>query len=350
MLTDAHLTQLATLADAHDRTASWSDEALRIVEDAGVWGWVIPECYGGSPLDGVQRLRGYEDLAAGSLAVALVVTQQHGACELIVEGDNRDLCTRVLPQYVRGTRHCTLGISQLTTSTRAGPRQLAAERAGTDYVLTGRMPWSTAPKRCDDVVTGAVFEDGAQLLVCLPLDSPGVTVGEHMALMALESTWTTFIDCRETPVSAAQVVRGPAARVLDRRSTVKPLTVSAVGVGVARAILDHSRSLLDRYPPEFARTVERAAARFAVVRAALHDGAHQLERDPEGFDAAQVRVQVNDLVVRVALINQLLAKGTGYGRGHRAQRLTREALFFLVWSAPTGVQRSTLELMLEGWA
>jgi len=55
-----------------------------------------------------------------------------------------------------------------------------------------------------------------------------------------------------------------------------------------------------------------------------------------------VRVEINDLVSRLALSLMNVLKGSGYVASHPGQRLVREAMFFLVWSAPVSVQTNTL--------
>jgi hypothetical protein len=55
-----------------------------------------------------------------------------------------------------------------------------------------------------------------------------------------------------------------------------------------------------------------------------------------------IRVAVNDCVTRLAMTCLTLSKGSGYLSSHPVQRLVREAMFFLVWSAPTHVQLGTL--------
>ncbi|HEY3242010.1 MAG TPA: hypothetical protein VGM03_01550, partial [Phycisphaerae bacterium] len=68
--------------------------------------------------------------------------------------------------------------------------------------------------------------------------------------------------------------------------------------------------------------------------------------DPEfEIPGDEIRVAVNDLVVRLAMALLTISKGSGFLRGDAAQRLVREALFFLVWSAPQPVQLGTLQML-----
>ena len=50
----------------------------------------------------------------------------------------------------------------------------------------------------------------------------------------------------------------------------------------------------------------------------------------------------NSLVLRATQVLLAATKGAGYVAGHRAGRLAREALFFLVWSCPQPVVTANL--------
>ena len=146
-----------------------------------------------------------------------------------------------------------------------------------------------------------------------------------------------------------RVIRGPGPDVLSRRSTVKPLTVSAVGCGVAATLLDMIEAAGPRFPEDFAEIITCCRRRYRAVREQLHHGAAEIGADPEAFSATALRARVNDLVTRLALVALTLSKGSGYLRDHRAQRLCREAMFFLVWSLPAGTQLQTLRHLLAAW-
>jgi alkylation response protein AidB-like acyl-CoA dehydrogenase len=338
--------RLAGRADAVGSSRAWPAESVDIVSASGAWGWVIDPQFGGRPRVGLDRVLGYEALAAGCLTTALIVTQQHGACELIAAGDNDDLKKDVLPQLANGTAHCTLGISHLTTSKRGGTRQMEAESTSDGVRLSGTMPWSTAPAHCDYVLTAALTPDDEQVSVCLPLALRGVHVDTAMALTALDASMTTSIQCENVDVPEHYIVRGPAPKVLDRRSAIKPLTVSAVGCGMAARLVGEIERLRGKYDEQFDEAFGRMSKQFDSVRRAVHGAA---DGPPLNESTVPIRGAVNDLVVRLAAALMTLSKGSGYVRGQRADRLCREAHFFLVWSAPATVQSETLRHLFARW-
>ena len=58
--------------------------------------------------------------------------------------------------------------------------------------------------------------------------------------------------------------------------------------------------------------------------------------------ANDVRHLANSIALRIAQACMAVSKGAGYVQGHPAERLVREAMFFLVWSCPRPVVAAAL--------
>ncbi|MCH7945600.1 MAG: acyl-CoA/acyl-ACP dehydrogenase [Armatimonadetes bacterium] len=336
--------------EAQSDGVSWPTAAVKLLGEAGCWRNVVAVEFGGSAATPQQQLETYQAVAWGSLSLALILTQNDAACELLSDCDNTELAQRLLPRCARGELLLTVGISQLTTSRRSVGPAMKAEIDGDlkadssrGYRLSGFMPWVTSAPHADYIVTGAVLPDGMQILVAVPTDANGLSVSEPMRLMALGSSWTCEVRCQGVHIEAGQLMRGPAERVLAIRAPVKPLSVSAVGLGAAERLLYEVRALAKTVDQVPALLDEKIVPRFESIRRRLYDAADTLSDPSKELPAMDIRVAVNDLVVRLACTLMTLSKGSGYLLSHQTQRLAREAMFFLVWSAPPHVQAGTLE-------
>ncbi len=148
---------------------------MQLCGEAGVFQWFMPRHWGGQEWTELDMTRGYLRSSAACLTTTFVITQRTGACLRIAGSDNEPLKERLLPELVTGESFATVGISHLTTSRRhlAQPVLRARETAG-GFVLDGFSPWVTGADHATVIVTGAVFDDGRQILVALPTDAPGV--------------------------------------------------------------------------------------------------------------------------------------------------------------------------------
>lgn len=339
--------KLERLSTHFDLLGEWPKASLEHLAAAGAWTWIIPKQYGGLGLDPTSQLMAYEAVGAGCMATLLILTQRDGACELIALSDNEPLKNELLPKLARNQLMTSVGISQLTTSNQTGRPALIAEPEGEGFLLKGFMPWVTGAEKCDFVVTGAVTPDGRQILAAVPMDLPGIQVDSPMKLMALESSLTTEVHCRNVALKPEHILVGPSEKALSRRSAVKALVVAASGIGLAQSMTRLIVKRAGETDGTLKEMAEELAARYLAVRERLFKFAEQLN-DPEAeVSTTDVRVAVNDLLLRLAIGTLTYAKGSGFIRQRKAQRLVREAMFFLVWSAPDNVRARTLAGFLD---
>ena len=331
---------LAT-AEREKDESQWPRAGLAVLKKAAVWANSVPTEFGGAGATSVQRLATYESIARGNLSLALIVTQHDAACELLGDCDNKELARRLLPRCAAGDVLLTVGISQLTTSRQSEGPSMRARRDADSFAMTGVMPWVTSGEHADFVVTGAVLDDQRQILACVDMGAPGMHVHKPFDLMALNSSWTCRVECKDVHVSPAQLMRGPIENVLARRAPVKGLTVSSVGLGVAGALIDACRDRADTLSTVAARIDGTIMRRYASLRKRLFEAAEKAG-DPEvETPTTTIRAEVNDLVGRLACTLMILSKGSGYVTGHPAERLVREAMFLYVWSATDDVRAAT---------
>lgn len=339
---DALRDKLRAIDDTSDG-CSWSQERIQVLREAGCFGNVIAREFSGNATPPLAQLQTYHAVGAGSTSAALILTQHDSACELLGHCGNDGLKQRLLPQCAAGDKLATVGISQLTTSRRhSGAAAMRATLDGDAFILDGVMPWVTSVRHADVIVTGAVLDDNRQILACVPMDAPGLAPGEPMDLMALRSSWTSEVHCDGVRVTPDDLLSGPAEKVLAIRAPVKPLKVSGVGLGLATTLYDESKSLASNLGDAEQLMTEAVTPTYEAVRERLFAAADQLNDPAAEIPSGEIRSDVNALLVRLAATVMTLAKGSGFLSSHPVQRLVREAMFFMVWSAPDPVRLGTL--------
>jgi alkylation response protein AidB-like acyl-CoA dehydrogenase len=328
---------LAGLCDALSERAAatvelgpWQSGAFDLLARAGVLAGFIPTADGGTGATEPAILDALVAIASRCLTTALALTQWASGCRIITGGDDATR-SRWLPALAAGTITTTVGIAQLSTSRRhLGAPALAARMANGVWRLTGLCPWVTGADSVDAIVTGAIRDDGRQLFFIVPTDSPGLAIAPPMRMLALSGSRTssvTFTDVAPVAVIEPQATGGVrtgglATTALALGSTRLALTVLE-GEAAAREALA---------PVAEALRAEAAAVATRLRRAATD----------EAEDRDHLRADANGLVIRAAQAALTATKGAGFVAGHPAERLVREAHFFLVWSCPQTVAGITL--------
>ncbi|MGH7201351.1 MAG: acyl-CoA dehydrogenase family protein [Planctomycetaceae bacterium] len=328
-----------------ERDGAWPEPQFERLAEAGVLGWVIPREYGGSDLSATELTAGYERLARACLVTTFVLTQRNGACQRIAGSENEALKAELLPRLCRGENFATVGISHLTTSRQHLSRP-AVEARETDggFVLTGSVPWVTGSGFADFVVTGGTCGDGRQILVALPMHLNGVTKHAPPRLLALNASQTASVTLDQVELDAHHLIAGPIERVMSHGSGggAGSLTTSALAIGTAAAAIEQLGEEVERRP-DLAESHDRLVADWndldRGMLAALTGDARDGEPPPSN---EAIRQRANSLALRASQAFLAASKGAGFVAGHPAERLVREAMFFLVWSCPQPVLQATL--------
>lgn len=337
----AAVAQLAESDGLADEAGIWPEPLWETVRSAGATQWALPRRFDGDECGRTEILERYARIAEGSLTAAFILSQHDAGVRRLAAAVDRPAAARWLAAIAAGGAFTTVGISQLTTSRRHGTQALrAAERADGGYRLDGTMPWVTAASRADVIVTGAVLDDGRQLMIALPANRPGLTVRPPFALAALQASCTSEVVCDGVDVAESDVLLGPAADVMAHPGAAGTggLETSALALGQARAALEALAAEAPRRS-ELEEPVDALADAWndlwqALIATALAQS--------DALAPATVRAQANALVLRITQAYLTARKGTGFLRHEPAQRWARQALFFLVWSCPGPVAQAAI--------
>lgn len=345
---DAELDRLdrvcARMAEADgpaDDGLQWPGELWRLLEEAGAPRWSLLEEFGGTGCPRPLLVQRYAQLAGGSLTAVFVLSQHDAGVRRLQAASQNDAAARWLAAIGQGRAFTTVGISHLTTSRRLGPQPVkATEVVPGRYRLDGTIPWVTAALRADVLVTGAVLDDGRQMLIALPADRPGVEVRPPFPLAALQASCTAEIVVTATPVDDCDLLAGPATDILSHPGAVGTagLETSALALGQARAAL----AALIELSPERSDLAEPLEVLCEHWRTAWTQLIAQASGEPDAVSPGQIRMQANSLVLRSTQAYLTARRGTGFLRTEPAQRWARQALFFLVWSCPTPVAQAAI--------
>jgi alkylation response protein AidB-like acyl-CoA dehydrogenase len=173
--------------------------------------------------------------------------------------------------------------------------------------------------------------------VALPLNTPGVVLGDHFDLLALGSTASSYLHLHAAYVPAEQVLSRDFDTFLR---TVRPTFLvlqSAMCLGLTRTTVEQSRLGLSGVNSVFAADVDRVAEKLASVEAALDRlaaavGGAGTAETPTKKELLSLRLAAAELSSAGADLEIRTAGGKGYASRTAASRRYREAAFIPVQS------------------
>jgi butyryl-CoA dehydrogenase len=332
--------RLAALDGPADLEGVWPESLWSLLATSGAPRWSLPAEFGGESCARTILLERYARVAEGSLTAAFILSQHDAGVRRLLAAVDREVARTWVTRIAAGEAFTTVGIAQLTTSRRHGTEALTAWAVDGGYRLNGIMPWVTAAERADVIVSGAVTDDGRQILIAVATDRPGLTVRPAFPLAALQASCTSEVDCAGVHVDNLDLLAGPSVDVMAAPGTsgTGGLETSALALGQARAAL----AAIETEAPQRADLGEPLEALSAAWREVWGNLIDAAGGGPDAPTAGQVRAQANALVLRVTQAYLTARKGSGFLRTEDAQRWARQALFFLVWSCPGPVAQATI--------
>jgi alkylation response protein AidB-like acyl-CoA dehydrogenase len=333
-----------------DRAPLVPRERLDALRDAGLFGLHGPrEVPGGLGADHAGARPVLEAVAGGCGATAFVWAQHHGAVRRVAGGDG-PAREGWLPRLCDGSTLAGIGFAYLR---RPGPPAVRATRTTGGWRIDGEAPWITGWGLIDALVVMARVDDGsadgvadAGSVVTAVVDRPGdherLQAGEPQALAVMASTGTVALSFDGLEVAERDVVGVQTGEAWGRRDRVGSAMPPPAPLGIA----DRAVRLLAERPPEpgvaeaasaLADELQqrrRAADRVsASVAGVMREGAGSI--DEVLAEGAAERDRGLDLARRATDALVAASGGGAMSLEHPAQRLSREATFFLI-QAQTG--------------
>ncbi|MEU6116627.1 acyl-CoA dehydrogenase family protein [Streptomyces sp. NPDC047117] len=344
--------------DEIERTDDVPDELRRAAADMGLFGWSLPEEYGGLGLDMRQDVRLAFELGWTTPAFRSLMGTNNGiAGKALVNSGTEEQKKRWLPALASGTAIASFALTEDGAGSDPSGLRTRAVRDGEGWVLTGAKRFITNADVADLLVVFARTDPDAApnkgiSAFLVETGTPGVRIGppdDKMGQRGAHTAEVSFDDVR-LPGSALLGERENAGFGAAMASLTRGrLHIAALCVGLASRALDEA--------VRYAATAHQGGAaisRFQLVQelladsyAELHAGRSMVLTAADDFDAgtdtrlgpSSAKLFCSEMVCRVADRAVQVHGGTGYMRGTTAERLYRDARLFRIYEGTSEIQK-----------
>lgn len=313
-------------------------DGLRALAHAGLFGIAGPASCGGADLGPVEARRVIAAVGSGCGATFFVWVQHHGVMRTLRSSSNAELVEQVLAPMCAGDVIAGVAFAHLR---RPGPPAIRARPTDDGgWQLDGHAPWATSWGIADWFCVAATSDRDEIVWVKVPgsmspgLTAPGLTA-TPLALPVFAHTGTvafTFDGYHAAPADVVSVADLDVWRRADRRH-------AAIGQPAVLGVAARAIAML----------CERADADSVDAAGRLGDElAERWQRDEELVVAGESiesmsehRAGCLDLARRSTTALLASVGGAGMDLSHPAQRLAREADFYVI-QAQTADGRSAV--------
>ncbi|MHA7664849.1 acyl-CoA dehydrogenase family protein [Mycolicibacterium sp. HS_4_1] len=334
------------------------DDVREQAKDMGLFGYAIPQEWGGLGLNLVQDVEMAMELGYTTLAVRSMFGTNNGIAGQVLVGFGTDTQKqRWLEPIASGDCVASFALTESGAGSNPAGLRTKAVRERDGWIISGHKRFITnAPTANLFVVfarTRPADAEGPGIAVFLvPADAPGVVVGPKDAKMGQEGAWTsdiTFDDVRVGPdalIGGNEDIGYRAALTSLARGRVH---IAAVAVGAAQRALDESVA--------YAATATQggtAIGEFQLVQAMLADmqtgvmAGRALVRDAaqlwvSGTDRriapSAAKLFCTEMVGKVADLAVQVHGGSGYMRDVPVERIYRDVRLLRLYEGTSEIQR-----------
>ncbi len=348
MTDDEPLDRARTLADRElfpraqdvDRAPVVPARNLRELAAAGLFGIAGPISHGGLDVDPRDTRRIVAEIGGACGATFFVWVQHHGVVRTVRSSPNDDLVDRLLRPLCAGETVAGVAFAHVR---RPGPPAVRASRVDAGWRLDGVAPWATSWGIADRFAIAAVSDAGELVWAMVPGDRPPGITALPLSLPVFAATGTVRLEldgCVVPDDDVAAVEPLDSWRSTDRRrSSVGQPAVLGVAARAARLVGEVAAGGDGAAGDAAARLREELASTWArddALVEALADGEDVVEA------ASDHRAACLGLARRATTALLAAVGGRGMDLAHPAQRLAREADFYVIQAQTADGRAATL--------
>ena len=338
------------------------DDLREQVKKMGLFGYAIPQEWGGLGLNLAQDVELAMELGYTSLALRSMFGTNNGIAGQVLVGFGTDeQKSRWLEPIATGDVVASFALTEPGAGSNPSGLRTKAARDGSgddaDWIINGQKRFITnAPNANLFIVfarTRPADDDGAGIAVFLvPADTDGVVVGAKDAKMGQEGAWTSDVSFDDVRVPATALIGGSedigyrAAMISLARGRVH---IAALAVGTAQRALDESVA--------YAATATQGGTpigNFQLVQAMIADqqtgvlAGRALVRDAARLWVSEedrriapsaAKLFCTEMVGQVADLAVQIHGGSGYMREVPVERIYRDVRLLRLYEGTSEIQR-----------
>lgn len=336
------------------------DDIRQSAKELGLYGFAIPEAYGGLGLNLEEEVQLVFELGYTTPALRSMFGTNNGiAGHVLLEGGTEDQKQEWLPRLASGALTASFALTEAEAGSDPSTLTTKAERDGDTWVLNGSKRYITNAPIADVFMVFARTDPAAKATrgistFLVPRDAPGLTIGPKDRKMGQAGAWTSEVYLDDVRVDGSAVVGGEEGVGRGYATAMRCLAhgrahMAACCVGLASRLVDESV----RYAQE-RRQSGRPIGSFQLIQGLIADsiteylaGRALTLEVARAFDAgtdrklgpSAAKYFCSEMVGRVADRAVQIHGGAGYMRGVPVERFYRDARLFRIFEGTSQIQQ-----------
>ncbi len=355
--------QIIPVASRLEHDDEFPDAIVEGLRELGLFGFTIPEDYGGLGLDLTTYALSVAELARGWMSVSGIINTHFIVANMIVRDGTEEQRRRFLPRMATGEIRCAFSMTEPECGSDVQAIRSRAVKDGESYRVTGQKMWVTNGLRSGLVATLVKTDPEARPahrgMSCLLVEKTpgatregGLTIPPQLEKLGYKGVETTELVFDEHPVPAANLLGGEEGRGFAQMMSgveVGRVNVAARGVGVAQRAFE----LAIRYAQQreaFGKPIARhqgiqfklaeMATKIEAARLLMLSAARKKDAgERSDVEAGMAKLYASEICHEVVEDSFRIHGGYGYSKEYEIERLYRDAPMLLIGEGTSEIQK-----------
>ena len=355
--------QIIPVASQLERDDIFPDQIVAGLKELGLFGFTIPEQYGGLGLDLTTYALCVIELSRGWMSVSGIINTHFIVADMIMRDGTEAQKQRFLPQMATGEMRCSFSMTEPEAGSDVQAIRTRAVRDGDDYVVNGQKMWVTNGLRSGLVAllvkTDPEAKPAHRGMSCLLVEKQpgaaqdgGLTIPPQLGKLGYKGVETTELVFHDHRVPAANLLGGGEGHGFQQMMSgieVGRVNVAARGVGVAQRAFE----LAIRYAQEreaFGKPIAKhqgiqfklaeMATKIEASRLLMLSAARKKDAgERSDVEAGMAKLYASEICHEVVEDSFRIHGGYGYSKEYEIERLYRDAPLLLVGEGTSEIQK-----------
>jgi alkylation response protein AidB-like acyl-CoA dehydrogenase len=355
--------RIIPVASQLEHDDQFPDKIVEGLKELGIFGFTIPESYGGLGLDLTTYALSVSELARGWMSVSGIINTHFIVANMILRDGSDDQKQRFLPRMATGEIRCAFSMTEPECGSDVQAIRTRAVRDGDDYLVTGQKMWVTNGLRSGLVAllvkTDPQASPAHRGMSCLLVEKTpgsshegGLTIPpqlEKLGYKGVETTELVFQEHRVPAVNLLGEVEGQGFPQMMSGVEVGRVNVAARGVGVAQRAFE----LAIRYAQQreaFGKPIAKhqgiqfklaeMATKIEAARLLMLSAARAKDAGARSdVEAGMAKLYASEICHEVVEDSFRIHGGYGYSKEYEIERLYRDAPMLLIGEGTSEIQK-----------
>jgi alkylation response protein AidB-like acyl-CoA dehydrogenase len=355
--------QIIPVASDLERDDIFPDQIVAGLKELGLFGFTIPEQYGGLGLDLTTYALSVIELSRGWMSVSGIINTHFIVADMIMRDGTEEQKQQFLPRMATGEMRCSFSMTEPEAGSDVQAIRTRAIRDGDDYVVNGQKMWVTNGLRSGLVALLVKTDPDAKPahrgMSCLLVEKQpgaahhgGLTIPPQLGKLGYKGVETTELVFQDHRVPAANLLgegEGHGFQQMMSGIEVGRVNVAARGVGVAQRAFE----LAIRYAQEreaFGKPIAKhqgiqfklaeMATKIEASRLLMLSAARKKDAgERSDVEAGMAKLYASEICHEVVEDSFRIHGGYGYSKEYEIERLYRDAPLLLVGEGTSEIQK-----------